>query len=202
MKLFVYGTLLPEFPQHELIRPYIASKAAPGRVRGRLIDAGAYPAFVPERVARREAAAIGLRFAEAEPPSASARSPGASPSPGSMPSSGAVPSLGPMPSSGTVPVAGSAPSGPAARRALGCGTVRGLWFDIEREGLAAADAYEAFYGVEENNDYERIWIADADNGAVQGWIYAWSGTRGRPFAPGDWWPGIVRGRRPATGADG
>ncbi|GIO13942.1 hypothetical protein J19TS2_34970 [Cohnella xylanilytica] len=123
MNLFVYGTLLPQFKQHGLIRAYVKPGARPGRVRGRLVDVGEYPALVPGRLAPE-------------------------------------------------------------------GFVRGIWFDIDREGLAVADEYEQFAGIEEDNDYERVWIADADDPSLRGWTYAWSDARGRPYEAGEWWPDI------------
>ncbi|THF73195.1 gamma-glutamylcyclotransferase family protein [Cohnella fermenti] len=127
MKLFVYGTLLPEFAQHRLIAPYVAGTALPGSVRGRLVDAGGYPALIP-----------------------------------------AVP-----------PFSSSPPASPC---------VRGLWVEVSREGLEAADRYEEFYGIEESNDYERIRLSDADRPELFGWAYVWPDDRGCPPAGTDWWP--------------
>jgi gamma-glutamylcyclotransferase (GGCT)/AIG2-like uncharacterized protein YtfP len=126
VKLFIYGSLLPEFEQHALIRPYLIGPSRPGRVRGRLVNAGAYPALLPGRLAPD-------------------------------------------------------------------GCVRGLWVEIGREGLIVADRYEEFYGIEERNDYERIWLSDADEPQVGGWAYVWTDARGLPFEDGDWWPDIRKG---------
>lgn len=45
MRMFVYGTLLPGESNHYLVKPYLLSRR-PGRVRGRLYDAGPYPGIV------------------------------------------------------------------------------------------------------------------------------------------------------------
>ena len=63
-----------------------------------------------------------------------------------------------------------------------------MWFEITREGLARADEYEEFYGIEESNDYERIRMTDADRPDVSGWVYVWTNDRGLPPAGVDWWP--------------
>ncbi|MBP1976460.1 gamma-glutamylcyclotransferase family protein [Cohnella thailandensis] len=130
MRLFVYGTLLPEFETHRYISPYIVGTAFPGRVRGRLVDVGAYPALIPAK--------------GSEPPSSPSHAP--------------------------------------------FSFVRGMWFEITREGLARADEYEEFYGIEESNDYERIRMTDADRPDVSGWVYVWTDDRGFPPAGVDWWP--------------
>jgi len=75
------------------------------------------------------------------------------------------------------------------------GLVRGLWMEVRREGLARLDELEEFYGIEESNDYERVWLADADDPSMQGWGYAWSDDRGFPLADAEWWPDATAGRR-------
>ncbi|CAM4001206.1 hypothetical protein L1N85_14560 [Paenibacillus alkaliterrae] len=50
------------------------------------------------------------------------------------------------------------------------------------------DRLEEFYGIEEQNDYERIWVGDIENGSPSGWVYVWATDRGCPEIPGDYWP--------------
>ena len=48
-RLFAYGTLMRGFPLHPLLdgrAPYLG----PGRITARLLDLGAYPAIVPDRL--------------------------------------------------------------------------------------------------------------------------------------------------------
>ncbi|WP_123041692.1 gamma-glutamylcyclotransferase family protein [Cohnella candidum] len=127
IRVFVYGTLLPGMPNRHIIEPYVRAMQ-PGRVRGRLLDAGSYPALVLEP-------AIGLRF------------------------------------------------------------VRGNWTDIDADGLPVLDELEEFYGIEEKNDYERVWIRDADEPNHEGWVYVWPTARGYPEAAGDWWPDAASNSR-------
>ncbi|WP_328285217.1 gamma-glutamylcyclotransferase family protein [Paenibacillus alkaliterrae] len=66
--------------------------------------------------------------------------------------------------------------------------IRGQWIAVDREGLAVMDRLEEFYGIEEQNDYERIWVGDIENGSPSGWVYVWATDRGCPEIPGDYWP--------------
>lgn len=120
VRLFVYGTLLPGFAGYRLLEPYLRGTPLPGRVRGRLVDAGAYPALVPATGGED-------RF------------------------------------------------------------VRGLWCELSGAALAEIDAYEEFYGIEETNDYERVWVRDADRPDCAGWTYIWPDSRGLAFADFDAW---------------
>ncbi|MFC4304957.1 gamma-glutamylcyclotransferase family protein [Cohnella boryungensis] len=124
VRLFIYGSLLPGQYNHFVAEPFVL-QAFPGQVRGKLADAGCYPALV-----------IG--------------------------------------------------SG---------GIVRGLWMDIAREGLPAIDELEEFFGIEEKNDYERVWVTDAENPAVEGWVYAWTDARGFPLTEEEWWPDVIRDKQ-------
>ncbi|MGG1312605.1 gamma-glutamylcyclotransferase family protein [Cohnella laeviribosi] len=128
VRLFVYGTLLPDFEGFKLIEPYLLTAPVPGRVRGRLVDAGAYPALVLGETKEK-------------------------------------------------------------------GNVKGLWYEIRREALAELDAYEEFHGIEEPNDYERVWVSDAERPEVSGWAYVWADSRGLRFASADFWPDVCRRRR-------
>ena len=120
--VFIYGSLLPGFDNHPVVAPHIRA-SGPGRIAGRLVDCGPYPAL--------------LRDAE------------------------------------------------AAR----CGSfVRGLWIAVTAEGLRRMDELEEFYGIEEHNDYERVWAVDADTPERSGWVYVWESPRGCPPIPEDYWP--------------
>ncbi|MHA7964436.1 gamma-glutamylcyclotransferase family protein [Paenibacillus sp. CAU 1782] len=80
-------------------------------------------------------------------------------------------------------------------RALSEGAaVRGLWVATGRMGLAAMDALEEFYGIEEPNDYERVWVRDASC-KVEGGAYVWHSDRGCPSVQADYWPDYVSLRK-------
>ncbi|SFE46355.1 Uncharacterized conserved protein YtfP, gamma-glutamylcyclotransferase (GGCT)/AIG2-like family [Paenibacillus catalpae] len=66
--------------------------------------------------------------------------------------------------------------------------IQGLWLTIDRAGLALLDELEEFYGIEEKNDYERVWVRDDKNPFTQGWVYIWPDDRGFPPVPGSYWP--------------
>lgn len=117
VRVFVYGSLLPGMHNYGVIAPYLLA-SQPGRVHGRLLDVGRYPALLPD----------------------------------------------------------------ASR------TVRGMWMDVRREALPVLDKLEDFVGIEEKNDYERVWTTDADQPSICGWVYIWTETRGCPGLESDWWP--------------
>jgi gamma-glutamylcyclotransferase (GGCT)/AIG2-like uncharacterized protein YtfP len=121
--VFVYGSLLPGLRNHVVIEPYLIA-SYPGRVQGKLVDFGPYPALL------------------------------------------------------------SHPSG----------LVRGMWMNVTLEAMPALDALEGFVGIEEANDYERIWTTDMDDPSRSGWMYIWTESRGYPFVDGDWWPDVLRDR--------
>ncbi|MDG0808716.1 gamma-glutamylcyclotransferase family protein [Cohnella rhizosphaerae] len=83
------------------------------------------------------------------------------------------------------------PDAPSVRR------VRGLWTLVDRETLRRLDRLEEYFGPEEDNDYERVRVRDADRRDLQGWAYVWPDDRGRPDAGVDWWPDAPPGPRPA-----
>lgn len=117
--IFVYGTLLPGQSNHGIIAPHAIS-SRPGRIRGRMVNVGRYPALLLESEH----------------------------------------------------------------------SVRGEWMEVALAGLPALDALEEFGGIEERNDYERVWITDADDQAISGWVYIWTETRGFPYLEEDWWPDV------------
>ena len=67
-------------------------------------------------------------------------------------------------------------------------TVRGIWMTVTLEAIPGLDELEGFIGIEENNDYERVWVTDAGDPDVAGWLYLWTHSRGYPFLDTDWWP--------------
>lgn len=115
--------MLPGLSNHNVIATYLLADS-PGRIHGRLVDLGEYPALLLG----------GKRF------------------------------------------------------------VRGVWMDVLRDGLPALDELEGFIGIEESNDYDRVWITDADESAKSGWTYVWAESRGFPFFDGEWWPDSADGR--------
>ncbi|WP_337099692.1 gamma-glutamylcyclotransferase family protein [Paenibacillus sp. YIM B09110] len=66
--------------------------------------------------------------------------------------------------------------------------IRGQWIVVDRAGLASMDELEEFYGIEERNDYERVWVRDAYRPELAGWIYVWSNDRGCPRIQEAYWP--------------
>lgn len=121
--IFVYGSLLPGLHNYSVISPYVVA-AMPGRVHGRLVDAGPYPALIADE-----------------------------------------------------------------RR-----TVRGMWLTVTIDAIPILDRLEEFIGIEENNDYERVWTTDAEDPELSGWMYVWTHPRGCPLLDADWWPDAVRGK--------
>ncbi|SFJ01744.1 Uncharacterized conserved protein YtfP, gamma-glutamylcyclotransferase (GGCT)/AIG2-like family [Paenibacillus sp. UNC496MF] len=73
--------------------------------------------------------------------------------------------------------------------------VRGLWITVGDRGLQAMDALEEYNGIEEENDYDRVWTADAEAPARSGWVYVWEGPRGCPAIQDDNWPDYAASRR-------
>ena len=41
-------------------------------------------------------------------------------------------------------------------------SIRGLWIDVDARGLIHMDGLEGFLGIEEINDYERVWVTDLE----------------------------------------
>lgn len=66
--------------------------------------------------------------------------------------------------------------------------IEGLWLTIDRAGLAVLDELEEFSGIEEANDYERVWVQDDKNSKLEGWVYIWPSDRGCSAVPGSSWP--------------
>ncbi|MDI4644603.1 gamma-glutamylcyclotransferase family protein [Cohnella hashimotonis] len=66
--------------------------------------------------------------------------------------------------------------------------VRGLWTLVDRETLSRLDRLEEYFGPEEANDYERVWVRDAARDELAGWVYVWPDDRGRADALVEWWP--------------
>ncbi|GLX67152.1 gamma-glutamylcyclotransferase family protein [Paenibacillus glycanilyticus] len=66
--------------------------------------------------------------------------------------------------------------------------IQGLWMTIDAAGLVSLDELEEFYGIEELNDYERVWVRDAVDPTLAGWVYIWPDDRGYPAVPKSYWP--------------
>ncbi|MFC5528621.1 gamma-glutamylcyclotransferase family protein [Cohnella yongneupensis] len=121
VRIFVYGSLLPGLHNHGVISPYVIS-ILEGRVRGRLVDYGPYPALMPDSEC----------------------------------------------------------------------TVRGMWMEVSLAAMPGLDELEGFKGIEEDNDYERVWARDIDDPTLAGWLYIWTDSRGYPVIESDWWPDVAR----------
>ncbi|QYR22911.1 gamma-glutamylcyclotransferase [Paenibacillus sp. sptzw28] len=70
--------------------------------------------------------------------------------------------------------------------------VRGLWIDVEKDGLHVMDTLEEFRGIEECNDYDRVQAVDIDRPEQRGWVYVWGCPRGCPPVEGDYWPAYYK----------
>lgn len=66
--------------------------------------------------------------------------------------------------------------------------VRGLWVQVNALGLKQMDELEQFVGIEEENDYERVWVQDVDSPEISGWVYVWESPRGCPAIEEPYWP--------------
>lgn len=66
--------------------------------------------------------------------------------------------------------------------------IRGQWITVDRPGLVSMDALEDFYGIEEQNDYDRVWVNDIQDREVSGWTYVWDTSRGCPDIADAYWP--------------
>ncbi|MBD3920120.1 gamma-glutamylcyclotransferase [Paenibacillus sp. PR3] len=75
-----------------------------------------------------------------------------------------------------------------ASASQGAITTRGLWITVPLNALTSLDMLEDFYGWEEANDYDRIWVQDLDNHGVEGWVYVWDSDRGCPLVDASYWP--------------
>ncbi|MBW7474441.1 gamma-glutamylcyclotransferase [Paenibacillus oenotherae] len=131
ISVFIYGSLLPGQANHHVVSNRMIA-ARPGRIVGRLVDVGAYPALIRDESAFREE-----RY------------------------------------------------------------VRGMWIDVTESGLQGMDQLEDFGGIEESNDYDRIWTADADCSEQCGWVYIWDSPRGCPPIMEQYWPEFCKNRMAA-----
>jgi Uncharacterized conserved protein len=122
IRVFIYGSLLPGEHNDHVVKDEIRH-SRPGRVAGRLVDVGSYPALVRDSIASQNAMATW-----------------------------------------------------------------GLWITIPLNALASLDMLEDFYGWEEANDYDRIWVQDLDNREDEGWVYVWDTDRGCPPVDTSYWP--------------
>lgn len=64
--------------------------------------------------------------------------------------------------------------------------VEGEWNFIRSEGLKDLDALEGYHEKGQNNEYERVWVMDADSGR-SGWVYVYPDSRGYPGISGSSW---------------
>lgn len=69
--------------------------------------------------------------------------------------------------------------------------VKGLWIVTNRQGLSRIDELEQYYGIEEENDYDRVWTTDLGSPKLSGWVYVWESPRGRPAIEEGYWPDFV-----------
>ncbi|NIK26426.1 gamma-glutamylcyclotransferase family protein [Paenibacillus lupini] len=70
--------------------------------------------------------------------------------------------------------------------------IQGLWLTIDPSGLVLLDELEDFYGIEELNDYERIWVRDIHHRNLEGWVYIWPADRGCPAVSEVFWPDYLK----------
>ncbi|XEC93486.1 gamma-glutamylcyclotransferase [Paenibacillus tarimensis] len=129
-RVFIYGSLLPGLSNRQVVEPYIVS-TSPGRIGGRIVDIGPYPALV-------RSGGLNGEFAS---------------------------------------------------------SVRGCWIAVTCEGLKNMDTLEEFHGIEEDNDYDRIWVSDLDDPGLEGWVYVWPDSRGFPYISSDYWPDYYNSKK-------
>ncbi|WP_274649343.1 gamma-glutamylcyclotransferase family protein [Paenibacillus humicola] len=58
ISVFIYGSLIPGFANHRVVAPYLLGAPRDGRVIGRLVDFGPYPALLRDREAYRRGSLI------------------------------------------------------------------------------------------------------------------------------------------------
>ncbi|GFN31118.1 gamma-glutamylcyclotransferase family protein [Paenibacillus xylaniclasticus] len=73
--------------------------------------------------------------------------------------------------------------------------VKGQWITVDEAGLAAMDELEEFYGYEESNDYDRVWVKDVEQRQLEGWVYVWETDRGCPAIHESYWPDYYANQR-------
>lgn len=187
-RVFVYGSLLPGMANHGVAAPHVLS-AVPGRVRGRLVDAGPYPALLwsPGEAGERGGTVAGCGNGGTRCGREARRGAGAGNAVREGAGKGAVKTAGAE--------AGETDADSAGKGAVSQPVVKGMWLTVTDAGLAAMDRLEEFFGVEEVNDYERVWVTDAEDASVAGWAYVWTDARGFPVVDADWWPGWLAGKR-------
>ncbi|RAP77337.1 gamma-glutamylcyclotransferase [Paenibacillus montanisoli] len=76
--------------------------------------------------------------------------------------------------------------------------VRGLWIAVNRQGLRNMDQLEQFLGIEEDNDYDRIWVTDIAQPEQSGWVYVWDSPRGCPPIDESYWPDYYARKQKGT----
>lgn len=64
--------------------------------------------------------------------------------------------------------------------------IEGEWFELTDEGLEEMDWLEGYRGPGHENHYERVWVRDATED-LEGWVYVWKDSRGRPEIPVGAW---------------
>jgi 8-oxo-dGTP pyrophosphatase MutT (NUDIX family)/gamma-glutamylcyclotransferase (GGCT)/AIG2-like uncharacterized protein YtfP len=57
--------------------------------------------------------------------------------------------------------------------------IPGEWFRVTQEGLKQMDLLEEYYGPDQDNEYERVWVEDI-SGDRKGYTYVWKDHRGCP----------------------
>jgi gamma-glutamylcyclotransferase (GGCT)/AIG2-like uncharacterized protein YtfP len=69
----------------------------------------------------------------------------------------------------------------------GEGLAAGEWLTVSEEALDPLDELEGYYGPGQDNEYERVYVADAVNPQLSGWVYVWNDSRGCPrIQDGSW----------------
>ncbi|WP_235949001.1 gamma-glutamylcyclotransferase family protein [Paenibacillus glycinis] len=73
-------------------------------------------------------------------------------------------------------------------------SVCGLWITVDERGLREMDELEQFVGIEEENDYDRVWAEDLEASEYRGWVYVWESPRGCPAIEETYWPDYLARR--------
>lgn len=64
--------------------------------------------------------------------------------------------------------------------------IEGEWLTLDEDALPVLDELEDYYGPDQVNEYERVWIRDAYS-KEEGWVYVYPHSRGYPLMKeGSW----------------
>lgn len=74
----------------------------------------------------------------------------------------------------------------------GGGLAAGEWLTVQDEALDPLDELEGYYGPGQDNEYDRVFVTDAFDPELCGWVYVWRDSQGCPRIPDGSWRNHVR----------